>query len=155
LIPILLIAAIAIPNLLAARRAANEGSAINALRNIHTAEMSYQATAGRGHFGTLAELEGQNLINAQLASGTRSGYKFAVDASLKDFEGSPAFAVVAVPTDYPSTGKRSFFIDETGVIRGEDNHGLEATQSAPPLRPSRDYSDARSLNRGRSNTSGE
>ena len=155
LIPILLIAAIAIPNLLAARRAANEGSAINALRNIHTAEMSYQATAGRGYFGTLAELEGQNLINAQLASGTRSGYKFAVDASLKDFEGSPAFAVVAVPTDYPSTGKRSFFIDETGVIRGEDNHGLEATQSAPPLRPSRDYSDARSLNRGRSNTSGE
>ena len=155
LIPILLIAAIAIPNLLAARRAANEGSAINALRNIHTAEMSYQATVGRGSFGTMADLERQNLITGQVASGTRSGYKFTIDSSLKDFEGRPGFAAVAVPTDYPSTGKRSFFIDESGVIRGEDNHGLEATQSAPPLRPSSDYSDVRSLNRGRSNTSDE
>jgi type II secretory pathway pseudopilin PulG len=155
LVPILLIAAIAIPNLLAARRAANEGSAINALRTIHRAEMSYQATVGRGYFGTLAELERENLITAQLASGTRSGYKFDVDATLKDFEGHSAFAVVAVPRAYPSTGKRSFFIDETGVIRGEDNHGLEASQNAPPLRPSSDYSDARSLNRGRSNSSDE
>ena len=155
LIPILLIAAIAIPNLLAARRAANEGSAINALRNIHTAEITYQSTAGRGYFGSLAELEGQNLINAQLASGTRNGYKFDVDPSLKDFEGHPAFAVVAVPADYPSTGKRSFFIDETGVIRGEDNHGLEASRDAPPLRTGSNYSDARSLNRGPSNSSDE
>jgi type II secretory pathway pseudopilin PulG len=155
LIPILLIAAIAIPNLLAARRAANEGSAINALRIIHGAEMSYQATAGDGYFGTLAQLERENLINAQLASGTRSGYKFDVDPTLKDFEGRPAFAVVAVPTQYPSTGKRSFVIDETGVIRGEDNHGLEASRNAPALRPSSDYSDARSLNRGRSNSSDE
>lgn len=153
LIPILLIAAIAIPNLLAARRAANEGSAINALRTIHAAEMSYQATAGDGYFGTLAELERENLINAQLASGTRSGYKFDVDPTLKDFDGRPAFAVVAVPANYPSTGKRSFFIDETGVIRGEDNHGLEASKNAPPLRPSSDYSDARSLSSGRSNAS--
>ena len=155
LIPILLIAAIAIPNLMAARRAANEGSALQALRTIHGAEMTYQATEGNGDFGTLAQLERQNLINAQLASGTRSGYKFTVDPTLTDFEGRPAFAVVAVPTDYPSTGKRSFFIDETGVIRGEDNHGLEASRNAPPLGPSRDYSDARSLNRGRSNTSDE
>jgi type II secretory pathway pseudopilin PulG len=155
LIPILLIAAIAIPNLLAARRAANEGSAINALRVIHQAEMTYQSTAGNGYFGTLGELERQNLINAQLARGTRSGYKFEVDPNLKDSDGLPAFAVVAVPTDYPSTGKRSFFVDETGVIRGEDNHGLEASQTAPPLRTGRDYSDARSLNRGRSNASDE
>src|SRR5262245_52387694 len=57
LIPVLLIAAIAIPNLIAARRAANEGSAINALRTIHGAEMTYQATEGGGYdFGTLAEL---------------------------------------------------------------------------------------------------
>jgi type IV pilus assembly protein PilA len=155
LIPILLIAAIAIPNLLAARRAANEGSAINALRIIHEAEMTYQATEGGGYnFGTLAELERKNLINAQLASGTRSGYKFDVDPTLKDFEGRPGFAVMAVPKDYPSTGKRSFFIDETGVIRGEDNHGLEATRSAPPLNP-RDFSGVRSSSRGRSTSSDE
>jgi type II secretory pathway pseudopilin PulG len=152
LIPIMLIAAIAIPNLLAARRAANEGSAINALRTIHSAEMTYQATEGRGYdFGTLVDLERKNLINTQLASGTRSGYKFMLDSTLKDSEGQPAFVVVAVPTDYPSSGKRSFFVDETGVIRGEDNHGLEASRNAPPLRSGGDYSDSRS--RGRSNTS--
>ena len=155
LIPLLLIAAIAIPNLMAARRAANEGSAIRALRTIHSAEMSYQSTEGNGDFGSLAQLGRQNLINEQLASGTRSGYKFSVDPTLKDFDGRPAFAVVAVPTDYPSTGKRSFFIDETGVIRGEDNHGLDASRNAPPLGSSRDYSDTRSPNRGRSNSSDE
>jgi type IV pilus assembly protein PilA len=155
LIPLLLIAAIAIPNLMAARRAANEGSALNALRTIHAAEMTYQATEGNGDFGSLAQLQRQNLINPQLASGTRSGYKFAVDTNLRDIDGRPAFAVVAVPTDYPSTGKRSFFVDETGVIRGEDNHGLEASANAPPLRPSSDYSDARSLNQRRSTSSEE
>jgi type II secretory pathway pseudopilin PulG len=155
LIPVLIIAAIAIPNLMAARRAANEGSAINALRNIHSAEMTYQATEGNGEFGDLAQLQRQNLINAQLASGARSGYKFDVDPTLKDFEGHPAFAVVAVPIDYPATGKRSFFIDETGVIRGEDNHGLEASRSAPPLRSDGDYSDARSRSRRPANNSDE
>ena len=154
LIPILgIIAAIAIPNLMAARRAANEGSAIRALRMIHSAEMTYQSTEGNGDFANLTQLGRYNLITAQLASGTRSGYKFAVDPSLKDFEGRPAFAIIAVPTDYPSTGQRSFFMDETGVIRGEDNHGLEASRSAPPLGSDRGYSDARSLNRSRSNSS--
>ena len=45
-----IIAAIAIPNLLAARRSANEGSAISSLRTIHGAEMTYQATTGAGNY---------------------------------------------------------------------------------------------------------
>ena len=45
-----IIAAIAIPNLLAARRSANEGSAVSALRTMHGAEATYQATAGNGNF---------------------------------------------------------------------------------------------------------
>lgn len=151
IIPILLIAAIAIPNLMAARRAANEGSAINALRSFHGAEMTYQSTYGNGSFGTVTQLASRNLIDAKLASGTRSGYKFEVDPTLKDLDGLPAFTVVAVPTDYGSSGTRSFFIDETGVIRGEDNHGVSAGRTAPPLGPRRDYSDARSVNHGRSN----
>jgi hypothetical protein len=155
LIPLLLIAAIAIPNLMAARRAANESVAIKTLRTIHSAEVTYQSTEGNGNFGTFAQLERYHLISTEMASGTRSGYKFTIDPTLNDFEGRPGFAVVAVPTDYPSTGKRSFFIDETGVIRGEDNHGLEASRSAPPLGSGRDYSDTRSLNRGGSNSSDE
>src|SRR4030095_7028897 len=56
LVPILIIAAIAIPNLMAARRAANEGSAVNALRTIHAAEMTYQSTEGTGDIGSLEQL---------------------------------------------------------------------------------------------------
>ncbi|HNU07997.1 MAG TPA: prepilin-type N-terminal cleavage/methylation domain-containing protein, partial [Pyrinomonadaceae bacterium] len=43
-----IIAAIAIPNLLAARRAANEGSAVSSMRTVHGAEMTYQSTTGAG-----------------------------------------------------------------------------------------------------------
>ncbi len=46
-----IIAAIAIPNLLASRRAANEGSAQSSLRTIHSSQATYQATAGNGNFG--------------------------------------------------------------------------------------------------------
>ena len=93
------------------------------------------------------------MVTAKNSVDARHGYKFDVDLILTDFEGRPAFAVMAMPTEYPSTGKRSFFIDETGVLRGEDNHGLETSRNAPALGPSSDYSDARSLTRGWSNTS--
>ena len=56
LIPVIIILSIAVPNLYASRRAANEGSAINSLRKIHAAEATYQATAGRGEFGNIEDL---------------------------------------------------------------------------------------------------
>ena len=71
-----IIAAIAIPNLLASRRAANEGSAQSSLRTIHSSEAVYQATAGNGVFGNLTELAGQSLIDSVLSTGTKSGYTF-------------------------------------------------------------------------------
>src|SRR5437868_9148624 len=71
-----IIAAIAIPNLLAARRSANEGSAISSLRTAHGAEMTYQSTTGAGNFGTLANLASANLIDSSLGGGTKSGYSF-------------------------------------------------------------------------------
>src|SRR5438067_3561967 len=61
-----IIAAIAIPNLLASRRAANEGSAQSSLRTINSAEGTYQATGGAGSFGDLAALQGQNLVDSSL-----------------------------------------------------------------------------------------
>src|SRR2546426_11790789 len=74
-----IIAAIAIPNLLASRRAANEGSAQSSLRTIHSSQATYQSTAGAGAFATdLAALNGQNLIDSVLSSGTKSGYNFAI-----------------------------------------------------------------------------
>ena len=51
-----IIAAIAIPNLLASRRAANEGSAQQSLRTMSSAEATYQATAGNGNYGVVQSL---------------------------------------------------------------------------------------------------
>src|SRR6266480_1919279 len=67
-----IIAAIAIPNLLASRRAANEGSAQSSLRTIHSSQATYQATSGNGAFGTMVNLTGQNLIDSVLGGGTKS-----------------------------------------------------------------------------------
>src|SRR4026208_443738 len=74
-----IIAAIAIPNLLASRRAANEGSAQSSLRTIHSSQATYQAASGNGAYAAnLAALNGVNLIDSVLSSGTKSGYTFAV-----------------------------------------------------------------------------
>src|SRR3979411_594435 len=73
-----IIAAIAIPNLLASRRVANEGSAQQTLRTVHSSEATYQATAGAGNFGDFAALRAGSLIDSVLAGGTKSGYTFAI-----------------------------------------------------------------------------
>ena len=133
IVPIGIIAAIAIPNLLAARSAANEGSAISSMRKILSAEATYQATRGQGHYGSLDELAADGLIVPDLAAGMQHGYKFRVGVSLSNSQGQPGFEAVGVPLTYPSTGRRSFFIDESGVIRGADAHGAEATDLDIPL----------------------
>ena len=70
-----IIASIAIPNLLASRRAANEASAQSSLRTISTCEASYQATDGAGSYGNLTALGARKLTDAVLASGNKSGYQ--------------------------------------------------------------------------------
>src|SRR5690348_87343 len=79
---IAIVAAIAIPNLLASRRAANEASAISSLRTIHSAQATYQATVGGNvnYAGSLASLgtatspDPNGLIDSTLAGGSKSGY---------------------------------------------------------------------------------
>src|SRR2546429_5224872 len=76
------IAAIAIPNLLASRRAANEGSAQQSLRTISSSEATYQNTAGAGSYGTLAFLMNQSLVDSVLGQAdvtAKSGYLFTVN----------------------------------------------------------------------------
>src|SRR5689334_4874474 len=83
-----IIAAIAIPNLLAARRSANEGAAVSALRTIHGANATYQATTGNGNYAPngsgsgkgLDQLNKSNLVDSQLGSGTKSGYAFTYES---------------------------------------------------------------------------
>jgi type IV pilus assembly protein PilA len=121
-----IIAAIAIPNLLASRRAANEGSAQSSLRTINSSQATYQATAGNGAFAAdLPTLQGQNLIDSILggaATSTKSGYKFQV----VEAAGSGATAVYGVygfPTStsgVSQTGTRRFGITEVGVLYGDN-----------------------------------
>lgn len=118
-----IIAAIAIPNLLASRRAANEGSAQSSLRTIHSAEGTYQATVGGGNYGSLVELDGQDLIDPVLATGSKSGYTFAVNTTDLVQGVSPAtfFATaVCLGGQFP-TGTRKFGISTDGVMHGEAN----------------------------------
>lgn len=119
-----IIAAIAIPNLLASRRAANEGSAQSSLRTIHSAEATYQATTGNGNFGNLGELDAADLVDPVLGLGTKSGYSFTVrDADIIDSavgtlaqfmaQGSPQ-----VTGGVSQSGTRQFCVEEDGVMRG-------------------------------------
>lgn len=126
-VPIGIISAIAIPNLLASRRAANEGAAVGSLRALVAAQNNYQATVGNGDYGTLEELAEASLLDAQLASGVKHGYRFKVEV----YEGS--YVLMASPVVYPNTGARSFYSSETGVIRAADKHGLSADENDPAL----------------------
>jgi type IV pilus assembly protein PilA len=128
-----IIAAIAIPNLLAARRSANEGSAVSAMRTLHGAQMTYAATVGGGNYGgtggqgvtPLTALAGQSLIDATLATGIKSGYSFVGDRALATTGATAApatFYFSAVPTatsGVTQTGTRRFGIATDGVIKAD------------------------------------
>ena len=120
-----IIAAIAIPNLLASRRAANEGSAQQSLRTISSSEATYQNTAGAGKYGNLAALMGQHLIDSVLGQADttpKSGYKFAITPVDPSATAPALFAATAVPsltTGIGQTGTRMFGISEDGVLRAQ------------------------------------
>jgi type IV pilus assembly protein PilA len=113
-----IIAAIAIPNLLASKRAANEGSAIASLRTITGAEATYQVTSGGGNYGNLAALNGQGLVDSVLISSTgKSGYAFvATPTSGSTNTNYLSTASTLVASGVTATGTRNFASDATGVI---------------------------------------
>jgi type IV pilus assembly protein PilA len=109
---ILIIAAIAIPNLLRARMAANEASAVGSLRTINTAAVTFSSTYGAGFPASLALLGGTNatadcttgslLIDSVLSSGTKSGYTFTYTPggaaqTIGTCSGYPTYSVIGVP----------------------------------------------------------
>jgi type IV pilus assembly protein PilA len=116
-----IVASIAIPNLLASRRSANEAAAQSGLRTISSCEVLYQATTGQGDFGTLDQLRIAVLTDAVLGSGTKSGYNFAATPTATGVR--PAmFYATAVPTaasGFGKTGTRRFGVAEDGVLRGD------------------------------------
>lgn len=117
-----IIASIAIPNLLASRRAANEGSALSAMRSVHSAQTTYLNTAGSGSYGTLADLGTERLVDQSLGSGTKSGYTISCPAGNLTAGPPPTFFATAIPAAtgmITRTGNRSFAIAEEGIVRGK------------------------------------
>ncbi len=113
-----IIAAIAIPNLLASRRAANEASAMSTLKTIGSAEATCQATAASGvpnAYCDAATLASKNLVDSTFATAptTRSGYIYTISTLTPATSG---FNAIAEPVTIGTTGTRSFAIGEAGVI---------------------------------------
>jgi len=119
-----IIAAIAIPNLLASRRFANEGSAQSSLRTIHSAQITYQATGGNNAFaGNLGILNGQRLIDGVLSGGTKSGYDFEIIGQAGTGS-SAVFGVYAFPSvtsGLSQSGTRCFGTSEDGLMHGDSD----------------------------------
>ena len=136
---ILIIAAIAIPNLLRSRMAANEASAVGSLRTINTACVTFSTTYGIGFPAQLSFLGGTGavasnnaeLIDSVLAAGSKSGYTFTYTAGAASGGVVPTYAVNADPITPGQTGLRYFFTDQSGVIRFNTN--AQATASDSPL----------------------
>lgn len=122
------VAAIAIPNLLAARRSANEGSAITSIRVLNAAEQTFMAMQDTNKCGDLKTLGAQNLIDSVLANGEKSGYRFSI---VKLPAGN--CEIHAVPTT-ASTGTRSFYLStEDSVLRAADKKGKFADKNDLPF----------------------
>ena len=124
-----IIAAIAVPNLLQSKAAANEASAISSVRNLVSSQITYSATTGAGTYAAnLGVLSTSKLIDSVLGSGTKDGYTFAAATGT----GNTTFNLKSRPVTYGSTGTRSFFADESGVIR-YNTADAEADSASAPL----------------------
>jgi type IV pilus assembly protein PilA len=136
---ILIIAAIAIPNLLKSKMAANEASAVGSIRTVNTGLVTYAAGCPNlGYAATLAELNtgalcasGTGIIDAVLAAGTKSGYAFTYVAGAAVGGVVNTYTTNANPSTPGTTGQRRFFTNQTGVIRY--NQAAAATVADPPL----------------------
>jgi len=140
---ILIIAAIAIPNLLRAKMAANEAGAVGSLRTIATAAITYSEQYGHGFPASLpalgpssngtASADAADLLDDALAGGTKYGYVFSYEASSTHADGVlDTFRVTADPTAPGTTGERHFYIDQTGAIRYQEDG--PANENSPPIR---------------------
>ncbi|MFM9905024.1 MAG: prepilin-type N-terminal cleavage/methylation domain-containing protein [Pyrinomonadaceae bacterium] len=142
-----IIAAIAIPNLLAARRAANEGSAISAMRMLHGGQMTYASSYGNGNYAGTISGTGDNVALAQLGTpgamiidntmdtGIKSGYTFVGARVAASSSVAAQFFFSANPlttSGVTQTGARRFGVATDGVLMADPtpvNLGVAYTQA--------------------------
>jgi len=151
---ILIIAAIAIPDLLKSRQAAQQASAVGSLRTINTSEVTYSSTYTTGFSSSLLDLDGSaaistsssaGLIDSILGNGTKSAYGFEYQANLSATQACVAGTVTQGATGTPPITSYSinaspllcagngnfYYTDQSGVIRM--NNGVAAGPTDPPL----------------------
>ncbi|MFH1022822.1 MAG: type II secretion system protein [Planctomycetota bacterium] len=131
-----IIAAIAIPNLLRSRLAANESAVIGNLSTLRSAEQMFQSAAltdadnnGTGEYAGFSQMTSANppLIDNALGSGVKAGYAFTITTTGITNTDEAIWWAEAHPIQHGSTGNRCFYVDESGVIRGTDNGGAACT----------------------------
>ena len=140
----LVLMTLGIPQLLKLRKSANENSAIQSLRTIEQAELSYNsAYQANGFACTLPALGGDpksgapsaqsaQLVESALAGGQKAGYTFAVTncnkVTINNQDQYTSFEITAVPQAVGKTGDRGFCADENNVIRYDPAGGTNCTQ---------------------------
>jgi len=141
---ILVIAAIAIPSLLRSRIAANEASAVGSLRAINNAEVTYNTTynnytctlaaLGPPNGGGSATSAGASIIDANLASGTKSGYGFTPGTCNVSGSGiTTSYQWVADPTAQGTSGSRHFCTDDSFNIKVDPNSSANCLTIGSPV----------------------
>jgi type IV pilus assembly protein PilA len=136
---ILIISAIAIPNLLRSRMAANEAAAVGNLRTVNASCVAYSSNWGIGYPVGLSNLgpakpataAAADLVDSTVAGGTKSGYLLTYVSSAPNNGKIWTYTINANPVVPGQTGGRYFFTDQSGVIRY--NSGGAATISSPPI----------------------
>jgi len=141
MLPILIIAAIAIPNLLRSRMAANEASAVGSLRTYNSAMLTYSnACPDIGYPASLQSLgpgsrdcSHLDLVSEQLAAPlpVRNGYRFVYSPEQDADRINSSYRILAAPVQPGTTGVRYFLTNQTGVIRA--SVGIAANAASEPL----------------------
>jgi type IV pilus assembly protein PilA len=135
---ILIIAAIAIPNLIRSKMAANEGSAVGSLRTINTAAVAYATTYGTGYPATFSALgpstsptsTAADFIDAVLITGIKSGLTFSYAAGAAGPGGMiTTYTITASPIAPGTSGQRRFFTDQSLVIRWNATGAASSTDT--------------------------
>ncbi len=134
---ILIIAAIAIPNLLRSKIAANQASAVGSLRTLNTACIAFSTSYGQfpaaltnlGPVGSgTASSTSADLIDSVLSAGQKSGYTFTFSPGTAN----QSYSITATPITAATTGQNMYFTDQSGVIR-VDTSGAGASAASTPI----------------------
>lgn len=130
---ITIVAAMAVPNLLRSKLAANEANAIGALRTLSSAQNNFQGvtaadadTDGIGEYGSFLQLSNATpaFLDESLAGGQKSGYLIAVTTTGIANTDEVFWQASAFPISKGWSGNRTFYIDESGVLRSSDLGGV-------------------------------